>query len=105
LHRPGISHAANKLLADAGSTDGFKADKMANITEWVCVKYSKFYFAVVNFGMEVRQTDLISCLLFVQTDDKHFQSAYEAVGGGLVKPMNFLGSFRFIRRDGLLPNN
>jgi hypothetical protein len=105
LHRPGISYAANKLLADAGSADGFKADKMANITEWIRVKYSKFYFAAVNFGMEVRQMDFISCLLFVQTDDKHFQSAYETFGGGMVKSMNFLGSFRFIRRDGLLPNN
>jgi hypothetical protein len=46
---------------------------MANITEWIRVKYSKFYFAAVNFGMEVRQMDFISCLLFVQTDDKHFQ--------------------------------
>jgi hypothetical protein len=35
LHRPGISYAANKLLADAGSAHGFKADKMANIIEYV----------------------------------------------------------------------
>ena len=74
---------AKKLLAEAGYSNGFKTNIVADIAgDRELLKVVKSYFAAVGIDMEIRTLESAAWVAFTQVEKKHDQMAYHS-GGSL----------------------
>jgi peptide/nickel transport system substrate-binding protein len=74
---------AKKLLAEAGYSNGFKTNIVADTAaDLELLQVVKSYFKQVGIDMEIRSMESAAWVAFVQTEKKHDQLAYRS-GGSL----------------------